>query len=630
VRRGLVAQRDRILHRLEQHLKGRKAGADAYVTLRGERYVIPVRTDAGEVRGIVHDRSGSGATLFVEPLDVVDANNELQSLRDAEHREARRVLESLTQRLGADASDVRNSLEALEEIDALHAAARAGAGMRGASPQIGTTLRLHDARHPLLETKLLERTESIVPLELDLSDARALVITGPNTGGKTVALKTIGLLVLMHQSGLLVPARSDSELPIFTRVVTDIGDEQSIEAAESTFSSHLRHVRTALAEAQPGTLALLDEFMAGTDPDEGAALAKVVLRRLVQAGATTLVTTHLGALKLFAHAESGLANASMLFDARSRRPLFRLEPGVPGSSNALATAERLGFDAPLLEEARRERGDDAGRVESILQALEAERRRLSEARHTAEEEGREARRMREENANAHAELSRRRNSFLKDARREVSDLVSEARARIERTVRELRESQASRNAIHTAREQLEQLGEELDARAPREPPPATDSGATRPPRPGDTVWIRGLEREGELESVLSDGRARVRYGSAEVMVHLRDLELRAGAEPEPDAPPRAAGGHDVIAGAEAPLDLDVRGLDREEALAAVDQFLDRALLQGTPLVCIVHGKGTGVLRRSIQKHLASHPNVAESRLGAHGEGGSGVTIAKLH
>jgi DNA mismatch repair protein MutS2 len=627
VRRGLVTQRQSILRRLEKHL-GAQRGTDAYVTVRAERYVIPVRTDAGDVRGIVHDRSGSGATLFVEPFDVVDANNELQSLRNAEQREVRRILEGWTRRLAAEAEEIRRSLEALEELDALHAAARAGASMRAVRPEIGPTLRLRQARHPLLEMQLQELEQEIVPLDLDLSGVQALVITGPNTGGKTVALKTLGLLVLMHQAGLPVPAHVDSELPLFSRVVTDIGDEQSIEAAESTFSSHLRHVRTALSDARPGTLALLDEFMAGTDPQDGAALAKVVLRRLVRQQATTLVTTHLGELKLFAHAEPGLANASMLFDTDSRQPLFRLQSGVPGSSNALATAERLGFDPTLLEEARGERGDDVGRVESILQALEQERRRLAEARQTAEAERREAHRLREENAVAHAELSKRRDTVLRDARRELADLVSDARARVERTIRELRESQASHRAIRDARQELESLGAELQAMTPATPPAAAP---TRAAQPGDTVWIRALAREGTLESVLSDGRARVRYGSAEVMVHVRDLEVRAGAEAAPAAPKTPLGGHEVIADdADTLLELDVRGLDREGALAAVDQFLDRALLEGSPLARIVHGKGTGVLRQSIQKHLASHPNVAEFRLGEHGEGGSGVTIVKLH
>jgi DNA mismatch repair protein MutS2 len=629
VRARLAGQREVVLHRLEGHLKRMGGGPDAYVTVRSERFVIPVRADAGST-GIVHDRSKTGATLFVEPLDVVDANNELQALRDAENREIERILAALTADLGAHAEPVRRSLEALEEIDALHAAAQAAVRMRAASPRIGRRLALHAARHPLLEQTLQESGRELVPLDVDPAAARALVITGPNTGGKTVALKTVGLLALMHQSGLQVPASPDSELPLMSRVVADIGDEQSIEAAESTFSSHLRHVRAALEAAGSGLLALFDEFMAGTDPEDGAALAKVVLRRLCAAGATTFVTTHLGALKLFAHAEPDLGNASMLFDPDSRVPLFRLRTGVPGSSNALATAARLGFDPALLEEARRERGAEAGRTEAVLQALEAERRQLESARAEAESAAAEARRLREESAGALAELTRHRETHLSRARREAGELVADARARIERIIRELRQSAGSTPEIRVAHEAVEKVEAELIL--PAAAPAAASSGQV--PRAGDRVWIRSLQREGWLESVLADGRARVRLGNAEWSVPLQELEVRiTGAEPPADAgaapgAPRP-GGYTVQDVEPQPHEIDLRGMDREGALAALDHFLDRATLQGTPIVRIVHGKGTGVLRKSIQEYLSRHANVEELRLGEHGEGGSGVTIVKL-
>ncbi|MFQ5598942.1 MAG: endonuclease MutS2 [Candidatus Krumholzibacteriia bacterium] len=629
-RERAAREREARLRRLQKRLEESGASSDAYVTLRGDRYVIPVRTTAaGSVRGIVHDRSSSGATLFVEPLEVVDANNELQSLRDAETREIRRILEALTRRVAAESEAASRSVDVLEEIDALHGSAQLSRRMRGASPRLGERLCLRDARHPLLELQLHESGGQVVPLDVEMQDARALVITGPNTGGKTVALKTIGLLALMHQSGLHVPAHPDSELPVFERLVADIGDEQSIEEAESTFSSHLRHVGGALERAGPRLLALMDEFMAGTDPDDGAALAKAVLRRLVARGATTLITTHLGALKLFAHAEPGLANAAMLFDVESRRPLYRLQPGVPGSSNALAIAERLGLEPAILDEARAERGSGAGRLEEALTALEAERRRLQEAREAAEAAGVEACRIREEHAEKLARLDAKRGEHLERARREASDLLSSAQARIEQVVRELRESAASRESIRDAHRGVQELRERLST-PPAPPPRATQGSAGTPPQPGDTVWVRSIGREGELEGVLSDGRARVRFGNAELMVHVRDLERRGRRDSgEPAAAEPRPGSYEVQGDELQSVRLDVRGLDREEALAALDQFLDRALLQGVPLAQIVHGKGTGVLRRSIQERLASHPNVAEFRLGEHGEGGSGVTIVKL-
>jgi DNA mismatch repair protein MutS2 len=384
--------------------------------------------------------------------------------------------------------------------------------------------------------------------------------------------------------------------------------------------------------------------MAGTDPEEGAALAKAVLRRLVAHGATVFVTSHLGALKLFAHAEPGLANASMLFDPQRRVPLFRMQTGIPGSSNALATAERLGFDARLLDQARRERGEAAGRIESVLRALEEERRRLEQARQEAEIADAEARRVREEAATQLEELTRRRRELVDAARREASDLVSRVQARIERTIRELREAEASRDAIRATRHEVEQIREELhsadaaDSDASSPSAGAVDeSGAEmvpqRSPQPGDIVWIRRLQREGRLENVLDDGRASVRYGNAEVMVHLRELEFR---KPAPSSSPRparsrggATGGFEVDSSELETLELHVRGLDREEAVAEVERFLDRALLHGAPMARIVHGKGEGVLRRAVHDLLHRHPRVSAFRLGEHGEGGYGVTIVTL-
>ena len=413
--------------------------------------------------------------------------------------------------------------------------------------------------------------------------------------------------------------------------MADIGDEQSIEAAESTFSSHLRHVVQAVHRAGPRSLTLLDEFMAGTDPDEGAALAKVVLRRLVAPGGTTLVTTHLAALKLFAHGEPGLANAGMLFDAESRSPLYRLQPGVPGSSNALATAARLGLDAELVEAARAERGEAAGRLEAALTDLEAERTRLAGASEAASAAEAEARRIREEHATALAELATKRRTALAAAKQEAAQLVSEAKRRIEAVVRELRSAQASPESIRGAQREMKELADAAAPEpAPGEAPPSPAEGS---PQPGDRVWVRALGREGILEATDEAGRARVRLGNVALSVASQELQ-RLGAAAPPGPHPGPAGG--ALAGGYTPPEmpvvpprLDLRGMEREAALAAVEAFLDRMLLQGMHAAEIVHGKGTGVLRRAVQERLARHPDVAEFRLGEHGEGGSGVTIVKL-
>jgi len=639
IRRQIGEERQALLERLEALQRAADASPDQYVTLRGERYVIPVRTEAARaVRGIVHDRSASGATLFVEPLEVVDANNDLQRLRDAERREIERLLRELTRAVAAEAETARATQDALEELDDLHARAQLSQRLRAASPHPGKALCLRDARHPLLDLQLQATGGAAVPVDVDLQGARVLLITGPNTGGKTVALKTVGLLALMHQAGLQVPAHPDSELPVFEHIVADIGDEQSIESSESTFSSHLRHVCRALRDAGSRSLVLLDELMADTDPDEGAALAKVVLRRLAAAGGATLVTTHLGALKLFAHAEPGLANAGMTFDPRSRRPLYRLQPGIPGSSNALAIAARIGLDPELLRAAEAERGTLAGELEGALSGLEEERARLAEAREGAEAAVAEARRMREEHARLLAELTARRRTSQAEARREVGQLVAAARARIESVVRELREAAASRDSIQAAHQALAGLEAGVEERPAGEEPRAPEPGPREGPvelRPGDRVWVPALLREGILEELSPDGRARVLLGNAPVSVRASDLQPAVGsretASPEAERPSPAppAGGFTVPESEPIPARLDVRGLERAEALQAVDRFLDHMLMQGSRQAEIVHGKGTGVLRRSIQEHLAGHPDVVGFRLGGHGEGGSGVTIVEM-
>jgi DNA mismatch repair protein MutS2 len=489
---------------------------------------------------------------------------------------------------------------------------------------------LRAARHPLLDARLRAAGGASVPLDLDPGTARALVVTGPNTGGKTVALKTVGVLALLSQAGIPVPAAADSEMPVFARVVADIGDEQSIEAAESTFSSHLRHVLEALRAAGPRTLVLLDELMAGTDPEEGAALARVVLRRLVAAGGMTLVTTHLSDLKLFAHAEPGVSNAGMAFDPDSRAPLYRLQAGVPGASNALAIAARVGMEADLLEAARAERGEAAGRLESALVALEAERARLEAARRDAEAATVEAQRMREEHAVLYAELVTKRRTATDEARREAAEIVAGTKARIEQVVRELRAGGATREGIRAAHDAVREMEEKVAAR----PEPDAEAPAGAAPagglRIGDPVRVRPLGRDGILEELDATGRARVRLGNIPVVVPAADLDplgpIPAAAAPKPAARPGGYVAPDLEPVAPR---LDLRGFERAAALDAVAGFIDRLVLQGSQQGEIVHGKGTGVLRRAVQEMLQDHPDVAEFRLGEHGEGGSGVTIVKL-
>jgi len=441
---------------------------------------------------------------------------------------------------------------------------------------------------------------------------------------------------LMHQSGLQIAAHEDSQLPIIKRLVADIGDEQSIESAQSTFSSHLQHIGHAVQEAAPGTLVLLDEFMSGTDPQEGAALAKAILRRFVEKHVQALVTTHLGELKLFAHAEPGVANAAMMFDPHSRAPLYRLQAGIPGSSNAFNIAARMGLPEELLQQAQELRGADSGRLEDAIAALEQEQQRLAAASELAEEAARTSSRLREEHAAELAKLLKERKQQLGMARQEAADLVRQTKGKIENLVRELRETSASRETIRKAHDSLETLRSEL-IEAPVE---KITSGAA--PQVGDEVFLAGLQRLAEVIDVDRQGKLRVRFGNIEMQVDPADAEVRRSGASKQSASKqpgkrqgsrrpldRRGGGHDIQAEEISALVVDVRGLDREEALAVLDRFLDRAVLQGAPLAQIIHGKGTGVLRASIQEFLAQHPRVSSYRLGDHSEGGSGVTIVHL-
>jgi DNA mismatch repair protein MutS2 len=385
-------------------------------------------------------------------------------------------------------------------------------------------------------------------------------------------------------------------------------------------------------------LVLLDEFMSGTDPQEGAALGKAILRRFVRRGAQALVTTHLGDLKLFAHAESGVTNAAMLFDADSRAPLYRLQAGVPGASNALNIAARLGLPDDLLQEARSLRGEASGALEDAITALEDERRHLQEERTAARTREEDSRLLQEELRAQLDALHASRKQALGDARREASELVRGAQSTIENLVRELRETQAARETIHKARRTLDVMRRTTSP----EPEGVPESIEDRPPRVGDTVYVRTLQRQATVEAVQRGDRLRVRFGNVQMQVEASDVHVLSAAATDAAAKPaasrrrragphldRARGGHDIQADDSVSLRLDVRGLSREEALQALDRFLDRAVLQGAPVLQIVHGKGTGVLRAGIGDFLAEHPRVASFRLGEHGEGGSGVTIVHL-
>jgi DNA mismatch repair protein MutS2 len=640
IRKRLRTAQDRVRERLNAMLHSADlAGVigEPIVTVRAGRYVIPVRAEAkGRVKGIVHDQSASGATLFIEPMGVVELNNTwTQATLDAA-REEERILDELSRAVEARGESLLASLQALARADLWLARARLGMQQDGVRPAVADdALELLSARHPLLGS-------AAVPIDLRLGERfgyRALVVTGPNTGGKTVSLKTIGLLALMHQAGLRVPAAEGARLPVFARVMADIGDEQSIAQSLSTFSSHLRNVVRFMAAAGPGTLVLLDEIGAGTDPTEGSALAMAVVDALLAAGATLAATTHYAELKTFAEEHPLVSNASVAFDVKTLRPTYRLEIGLPGKSQAFAIAQRLGLPEPILADARSRLAAEHLTMEAALAAIsraqEARESELAEA-----EAARSAATQERDLARTGVERARREAAaILGDARRAADELLARAEREVAEVRRELtrqRNVQGGRRAAErgAGTAALDQLATRTAAarQATQRAAPALDeeTTATEQPRVGLYGRSRTLGSAGRIVEVSGrTGRVTLETDEARVVVPADDVEVI----PEPVSGP-APGDLEAeelrrrAASRIAPR-LDLRGERVEAALERLAAYLDEALLAGLDQAVIIHGAGTGALRRAIREYLADHPRVRTTRSGRRDEGGDGATVAEL-
>jgi DNA mismatch repair protein MutS2 len=611
------------------------------VTTRGDRHVVPVKADfRGRVRGIVHDQSASGATLFIEPMAIVELNNRLREAQMQEQEEIERILREVSAEVGAEAEAIGCALEALAELDLQLAKARHARLQRCAEPVLNREgrIQLHRARHPLL-------TGRVVPIDFRLGqDFFIVVITGPNTGGKTVALKTIGLLTLMAQAGLHVPADDGSELAVFDQVFADIGDEQSIEQSLSTFSSHLtriieilRAVDAARRRGGPDgllpVLVLVDELGAGTDPDEGSALARSILTYLLDRRVPTVATTHYSDLKAFAHGQPGVVNASVAFDVETLSPTYELEIGLPGRSNALAIAQRLGLDARIVRGARRHLGTAGVRMEGLLRDLEqerdaaaGERQRLSQER---AESARERSELDEDRRRLEEERVRILNEARAQARRELDAVVGELAA-----VRaQVRRPDLTRERLNELRQRTRRLEEGVAPVAPPAPRPARpreEEMAAGPLAVGDSVRVLALGQSAEVLELSPDGgEAEVQMGPMRLRVGVGDLQRLRRPEPAEDEPARSV----VVLRADdrRPVShqLDIRGWRVEDALEELESYLNDAVLSGMPWVRIVHGKGTGALRAAVREHLAHHPLVQSSAPAPPPEGGDGVTIVRL-
>ncbi len=618
--------------RLEQRARAALADAvrrgvaqEELLTERNGRMVIPVKADfRGQLPGIVHDVSSSGATVFLEPMSVVETGNEVRELQLAEEREERRVLLRLSAMVGEREEEALATLAAMARLDLLRAKVSLGKRLGAPLPRAdgdaswlgeGGDTKLVRARHPLLRG-------DVVPIDLDLGeDAPGLLITGPNTGGKTVALKTAGLLTLMAQAGLPVPCDEGSRLATYGAIHADIGDEQSIEQSLSTFSSHMRTMGGILAAAAPGTLVLLDELGAGTDPEEGAALSRAILETLLDRGCAIIATTHHGELKTFAQEEPRLRNASVEFDLETLSPTYHLTIGLPGQSNAIAIARRLGIDDGVLERAEARIAPETRELDGLLDEARRERTAAADARRREEDARREAEELRLRLAEERRGIESEREAILGRARREGETLVARAQRELERLERRERERAVDREAAERLRAldaEIETAGKEATERA---------AAWLDTVSPGDMVRVRDIPQQGEaVTGVGPDGRVEVRFGSMRMKVSVDRIE-RTEAAITASAPGPSAG--DLPPAAAPPMELDLRGQRADEAVLTFEGHLDEAFRAGLPAIRIIHGKGTGALRAAIREALARHPLVQRYETAPPREGGDGVTIAVL-
>jgi DNA mismatch repair protein MutS2 len=640
IRRELRVAHERLLGKLQKLITDPKVTPllqEAIITQREGRFVLPLRAEfKGRLKSIVHDQSASGATLFVEPLAVVDLNNQVRELELAERDEVRRILAALSAEVGSHSAAIASTVEAIAAIDLAFAKARYADDLRASEPVLrefeprptphpGSTVRLLAARHPLLDPA------AVVPIDLVMGpDVYALVITGPNTGGKTVTLKTVGLLSLMAQCGLHIPARSGSELSAFESVFADIGDEQSIEQSLSTFSSHITNTIRILEHMGPRSLVLLDELGAGTDPQEGSALARSILSAFLRKPVTVLVATHYPELKAFAHSAPGARNASVEFDVETLRPTYRLTVGLPGRSNALAIAERLGLDRSIIDEAQAMISPDELQVGSLLDEIHREREAAQAA--TAEAEA-----ARVSAADLQADLTRRlegiedeRRSVLERARLEAAAELDALRQDLARLRRRLAAAGQPLEAVRAIEGEIDSLEERVEAPVERERVALPQE--VRPVRLGDRVRLPSLRAEGVVTAI-TEGQAEVQIGRLRVRARLEELTA-PGPGPEPEVSRHATEEPVPVripsaVAAAPPLELDLRGQAVDEALLELERRLDAAVMAGLPFVRVIHGKGTGRLRQAIREALKGHLLVASFETGLESEGGEGVTVVRL-
>ncbi|MBR0144830.1 MAG: endonuclease MutS2 [Clostridia bacterium] len=632
IRRGIAQANARIREILNKMITSpsySKVLQENIITMRGGRYVIPVKNEhRGDVQGLVHDVSSSGQTVFIEPMGVVNANNEIQTLLGRERKEIERILYELSNEAAGFSGEIASNYRNLVLLDFTFAKARLAWDMEAFRPLLsdeGET-DLIRARHPLIPRG------TVVPVDIRIGkDFDTLVITGPNTGGKTVSLKTLGLLTLMAASGLFIPAAEGSRVRVFRRVFADIGDEQSIEQSLSTFSSHMTNITSILGETDGRTLAIFDELGAGTDPVEGAALAISIIEECRARGAQVAATTHYAELKVYALKTEGVENASCEFDVATLRPTYRLLIGIPGRSNAFAIAKRLGLEERIIENARDRLAGENVRFEEVLDNLEKNRQEMEREKARAEEFRREAEELSQKARSMESDLRKEKEKLMAEARREADRLVEDTRAESGRLLAELSSlrdrSSLTPEEINAARAMTGAGLNKMKKNGVPEPPKIEIAPLPRDPAAGDTVEI---VRSGVRGTVLgpADGRGNVRVKAGIMTLTVNQKELRFVDAPKvrlPETPVSVA----RVGPASASMSLDLRGMASDEALIELGDYLDDAARAGLTEVTVIHGKGTGKLRDAVQNELRHNKLVKSFRLGKYGEGEAGVTVVTL-
>ena len=629
IRQKLRSTESRIREKLESLIRSSSAQkmlSDAIVTIRNERFVIPVKQEyRSAYGGIVHDQSSSGATLFIEPQAIVTLNNELQEAKVKEKQEIERILIALTVQVAEVANELRQNVYLLGELDFMFAKGRYSHELKASKPKMNDRgyIKLVKAKHPLIAQ------EDVVANDIELGDQyTSIVITGPNTGGKTVTLKTLGLFTLMAQAGLQIPALDGSEMAVFKHVFADIGDEQSIEQSLSTFSSHMVNIVDILQKVDHESLVLFDELGAGTDPQEGAALAISILDQVYEKGARVVATTHYPELKAYGYNREGVVNASVEFDIETLSPTYKLLIGVPGRSNAFEISKRLGLSAEVIERAKGYIGSETNKVENMIASLEDSRRQSEHELEEAEELRKEAQKLHKELQSQIIEFNEKRDKLYEKAEEKAQATVKAASEEAEKIISDLRKMSQKNHALvkeHELIEARKRLEDAVPTLEKSKKKPAVPKKQERILQAGDEVKVLSWGQKGTLVERVSNNEWQVQMGIMKMKVKEKDLEYISSPKPVETKPLATVKGKDYHVN----LELDLRGERYENALIRVEKYIDDALLANYPRVSIIHGKGTGALRKGVQEYLKNHRSVKNIRFGEASEGGSGVTVVEF-